>query len=231
MTAQSQAQPPTGGWAAIEKLGGVKGLIYSALPVIVFVPLSSTFGMLAAIVGALCVATATLIWRLIRRESTRPAILGFVGVGVSALAAYLTGETKGYFLIGIWMSMFWAAVFGISVMIRRPLCGYIWSWFSGRGTGWRHVQGAVRAFDLATAMWALVFAARYVVQDQLYDADEAGWLGFARIIMGWPLAAVGALLTVVAVRVAANAMSATATAPDPPTDVGQPEGPRTETPG
>ncbi len=206
MTARSGTEPPTGGWALVERLGGVSGLIYSALPVVAFIPLSSLFGLFAAIGGALGVAAATLIWRLVRHESTQPAILGFGGVGVSALAAYVTGETKGYFLLGIWMSLFWAAVFGVSVVVRRPLCGYIWTWFSGRGTGWRRVRGATRAFDLATAMWAVVFAARYVVQDQLYDADETGWLGFARIVMGWPLAAVGALLTVLAVRGATKAI-------------------------
>ncbi len=48
-------------------------------------------------------------------------------------------------------------------------------------------QGAVRAYDVATAAWALVFGARYLVQSELYDADQTGWLAAARIGMGWPL--------------------------------------------
>ncbi len=209
MSAPSPSKPPTG-WAVIDRLGGIYGLMYSALPVVAFIPLSAAFGMIVAVGGALGAAAAVLLWRLARRQSMQPAILGFGGVGVSALAAWITGEAKGYFLLGIWMSLFWAAVFAMSLALRRPLCGYIWTWFSGRGTGWRHVRRARRAFDAATAMWTMVFAARYAVQDRLYEADETGWLGFARIVMGWPLAAVGALLTVVAVRIAANATPAQA---------------------
>ena len=83
----------------------------------------------------------------------------------------------GYFLYGIWMSLFWAVVFFVSVLIRRPLVGYIWSWVNGHDRGWRGVRRAVLVFDIATITWVLVFAARFVVQRHLYDADETGWLG------------------------------------------------------
>ena len=107
----------------------------------------------------------------------QPAISGFMGVGICALIAYMVGESKGYFLYGIWMSLFWAVVFLVSVLIRRPLVGYIWSWVNGHDRGWRGVRKAVLVFDIATITWVLVFASRFVVQRHLYDADETGWLG------------------------------------------------------
>ncbi len=136
-------------------------------------------------------AALILVWRLVRKESAQPAISGFIGVGFCALIAYLVGESKGYFLYGIWMSLVWAVVFLVSVLIRRPLVGYIWSWVNGHDRGWRGVRRAVLVFDIATITWVLVFAARFVVQHHLYDADETGWLGVARIAMGWPLTARG----------------------------------------
>jgi hypothetical protein len=194
--------------AVLEQMGGISGLIYSSLPVVVFVPVSTTLGLMPAIGAALGVAALILVWRLIRRESVQPAISGFIGVGISAAIAYLVGESKGYFLLGIWMSLFWAVVFALSVLIRRPVVGYIWAWVNSHDRAWRQVRRAVLAFDIATVVWVLVFTSRFVVQQHLYDADQTGWLGVARIAMGWPLTAVAALVTYLAIRAAQRAVHA-----------------------
>jgi hypothetical protein len=192
----------------LAQVGGVGGLIYSSLPVVVFVVVSSLSGLLPAIASALGVATLVLLWRLIRRESTQPALSGFAGIAVCAVIAYLVGQSKGYFLLGIWMSLLWALVFALSVLIRRPAVGYAWSWAGGRDRGWRDVPRAVYAFDIASLCWTLVFGARFVVQRLLYDADQTGWLGVARIGMGWPLTVLAALATYAAIKAAQRAMSA-----------------------
>jgi hypothetical protein len=202
----------SGAHVLLEQMGGISGLIYSSLPVLVFVPVSSFFGLMTAIIAALAVAALILVWRLARKESAQPAISGFIGVGFCALIAYLVGESKGYFLYGIWMSLFWAVVFLVSVVIRRPAVGYIWSWVNGHDRGWRRVRRSVLVFDAATITWVLVFAARFVVQRHLYDADETGWLATARIAMGWPLTALAALVTYLAIRSAQRALHAHASA-------------------
>jgi len=194
--------------AVLEQMGGIKGLIYSSLPVVVFVPVSTAFGLVPAIIAALSVAAFILVWRLVRRESVQPAISGFIGVGISALIAYIVGASKGYFLLGIWMSLFWAVVFGLSILIRRPVVGYIWGWVNSHDRDWRGVRRAVVAFDLATFVWVLVFSSRFVVQQHLYESDQTGWLGVARIAMGWPLTAVAALVTYLAIRAAQKAVHA-----------------------
>lgn len=210
---------PMRGSAVLQQMGGVSGLIYSSLPVLVFVPVSSAFGLLPAIGAALAVATLILVWRLLRRESVQPAISGFFAVAISALIAYLVGASKGYFLLGIWVSLFWAVVFAASVLLRRPIVGYLWGWVhtQDRDT-WRGVRRAVLAYDAATLVWVLVFASRFVVQHRLYDADQTGWLGVARIAMGWPLTAVAALVTYLAIRAARRAVREQAPADDAGTD-------------
>ncbi len=214
--------------AVLEQMGGISGLIYSSLPVVVFVPISTTLGLMPAIGAALGVAALILVWRLIRRESAQPAISGFFGVGISALIAYIVGESKGYFLLGIWMSLLWAVVFALSILVRRPAVGYIWGWVNSHDRDWRGLRKAVVAFDLATFVWVLVFTSRFVVQQHLYDADQTGWLGVARIAMGWPLTAVAALVTYLAIRAAQRALHAhDAEQADPATaehgDVAQPD--------
>jgi hypothetical protein len=197
------------GQALFEQMGGISGLIYSSLPVLVFVPVSSFFGLVPAISAALGVAALILVWRLVRRESLQPAVSGFIGVGVSALIAYIVGASKGYFLLGIWSSLLYAAVFALSVLIRRPIVGYVWGWVNGRDRAWRRTRRAVVAFDIATCTWVLVFGARFVVQKLLYDDDQTGLLGIARIAMGWPLTAVAALVTYLAIRTAQRALHET----------------------
>lgn len=197
---------PTPAQALLAQMGGVSGLIYSALPVAVLVPVNTAFGLVPAISAALGVAALILAWRLFRHDSIQPAVSGFIGVGLSALIAWVVGASKGYFLLGIWSSLAWAAVFAASVLIRRPIVGYVWSWVNGHDRAWRNARRAVLAFDIATLTWVLVFGSRFLVQRHLYDADQTGWLGVARISMGWPLTAVAALVTYLAIRSAQRAI-------------------------
>lgn len=194
------------GQTLFAQMGGFTGLIYSSLPVLAFVPVNTYFGLMPAISAALGVATLILVRRLIRRESLQPAVSGYFGVGISALVAWWLGEAKGFFLVGIWQALVYAAVFGLSVALRRPLVGYLWGWLSGHGSDWRGVRRAVFAFDVATIVWALVFVARFVVKKYLYDADDATLLGITTLVMGWPLTAVAALVTYLAIRAAQRAL-------------------------
>ena len=228
-TAEAEASPvaadATRADRMMAQLGGVPGLIYSSLPVLVFVGTSRLVGSAAAVGAALGTGTLILLWRLFRRESAQPAVSGLIGVAVCALIAYAMGESKGYFLLGIWTSLLWAAVFAVSILIRRPIVGYIWGWLHGHDRAWRDVRRAVYAFDIATLTWVLVFAARFVVQRLLYVSNHTGWLVVARIGMGWPLAAAAALVTYLAIKAAQRALegvtviapaAAAGAAPPPP---------------
>lgn len=207
----------------LAQLGGVSGIVYSSLPVLVFVLVSSIVGLLAAIAAAVGVGALILSWRLIRRESVQPAVSGFFGVAVCALIAFVAGESRGYFLLGIWSSLLWAVVFSLSVLIRRPLVGYLWAWAGGHDGSWRRVRRAVFAFDVATLVWVLVFAARFVVQRLLYEANEPGLLGMTRIAMGWPLTVAAAMVTYLAIKAVQRAMgSARPSAPGAAADATPP---------
>ncbi|MDG3016591.1 DUF3159 domain-containing protein [Corynebacteriales bacterium D3-21] len=184
----------------LEQLGGIRGLIYSTLPILVFVPVNAVWHLTVAIWAALGVAAAILVWRLVTRSRLQPAISGFVGVAICAFIAHRTGSAKGYFLFGIYTSLLYAGVFLISILARWPLAGVIWGYLNGTGTRWRSVRGAVRAYDLATLAWVVVFGARYLVQSRLYDTDSTGWLAVTRILMGWPLAGIALVLTYAAIR-------------------------------
>jgi hypothetical protein len=188
----------------LEQMGGISGLIYSSVPVLVFVLVNSFFGLTAAIWGSIGVAVAITVLRVVRKEPLQPAISGFFGVAIAAFIAYRTGSAKGFFLFGIWASLIYGSVFLASILVRWPLVGVIWSYLNGHGMAWRAEKSAVRAYNIATLTWVAVFGARFVVQRWLYDEDQTGWLAFAKLAMGYPLTALALLVTVWAVRSAGH---------------------------
>lgn len=188
------------GQTLLEQMGGVAGLVYSGLPTVVFVMADAAVGLNTAVALAVGAGAGITLLRLLRRESVQPAVSGLFGVAIAALIAYQTGDAKDYFLVGIWTSFAAAVVFFVSVLVRWPLVGVIWGAISGSGQGWRADTASRLAYDIATLTFTAVFAARFVVQNWLYDADSTGWLAVARIAMGYPLLAVGLVVLVWAVR-------------------------------
>lgn len=192
--------PRRGGPSLLDQMGGVSGLVASTVPVVVFVAVNSVSALRPALIAAIGSAVLIAAWRLARREALQPAVSGLLGVGIGAFIASQTGEAKGFFLPGIWYSALLCAVFTISVLVRRPLAGVLWHGINGDGQGWRDDPRLLRAYTIATLLWAAVFGSKFVVQHWLYAADETGWLAFARLAMGFPLAAVALLGTIWAVR-------------------------------
>ncbi len=170
-----------------EQMGGPAGMLDSGLPVIVFVIGNSLGGLTAGVIAALIAAVSIFVFRLARRRPVTQAVGGLFGVGIAAFIAYRSGSAGGYFKLGIWSYLIYGSALLVSIVIRMPAVGLIWEGINGRGTAWRRDRALVRRYDYATAVWVGVFAARYLVQSALLGSDEIGWLGFARIAMGYPL--------------------------------------------
>jgi hypothetical protein len=200
----TESRPPAA--ALLVRAGGVRGLVYTALPVTTFAVTNSLTGLRPALIAAITVASLILAWQLFRRESTRPAILGFAGIAVCAAFALITGRAKDFYLPGIWMYLGLALAFTISIVIRRPLVGVGWAWMTGRDDTWRRVAKVRLAFDIATAVMATASWSRFLVQNYLYDTDQEGLLAAARIAMGWPIFVVTSSVIYLAVRVSIRAL-------------------------
>ena len=196
----SEQRTPT----LLEQLGGIGGLVASGVPMVVFVAVNPFAGLVPAIWAALGVAVALGVWRLVRREAVQPAASGVLGVALCAFIAYRTGEARGFFLYGIWYSLVAGLALMVSVVVRRPLVGVLWSVLNGSGFGWCTDRRARFGFDVATAVWGVFLLARFVVQRYLYDLQQTEWLGVARLVMGLPLTALAALVTIWAIRRAAR---------------------------
>ena len=186
----------------LERMGGVSGLVYASIPTIAYVIVNAIAGLNAAVVVAVGASAGLIVLRMLRKEPLQPAVSGLLGVVVAAAIAYYTGSAEGYFLPGIWFSLAAAIVFTVSLVVRRPLVGVVWNLMRSAGPdpAWRADKRVLRTFDVATLTFMAVFAARFLVQDSLYDGGSTGWLAFARIAMGYPLLALALLVTYWAVR-------------------------------
>lgn len=194
--AAEEKRPPL----LVESIGGWRGLIDSGLPVVVFVGVNAAAGLSTAIWAAVGAGLVLCVLRLLRKETIQQAVSGFLGVALAAYIASRTGEAKGFFLLGIWASFAYAAVFGLSVLARWPLVGVVWEYVDGGGGAWRRDKPLMRVYTWMTLLWTAVFLSRGLVQRFLYEEDRTGWLAVARLAMGYPVT-IGALaLTVLLVR-------------------------------
>ena len=189
---------PEGLTPLAEAIGGVRGLIDSSLPTLVFVPVAALASLRAAVVAAVGVAAVLAVVRLLRRESLRYTLSGFIGVAVSAFVTVRLGTAAGFFLPGIAVNATYGCVFLGSILIRRPLVAVF-----GHALGRPVPPGRVAV--ATTALWAGVFLARVGVQGALYLSGQPGWLAVVRIVMGWPLTLLALAVTAAAVRRAAVA--------------------------
>jgi hypothetical protein len=183
-----------------DQMGGVSGIIASTIPVVVFVVANVIAELRPALIAALVAGGAVAVWRLARRQALQPAVSGLFGVGLCAFIAYRTGEARGFYLPGLIYSGVLGAAFLVSTLVRWPLAGVIWHGINGDGQTWRSDPRLLRAYTLATLLWAAVFTARVVLQGLLYSAEEETWLGIARLAMGYPLILLALFGTVWAVR-------------------------------
>jgi len=191
-----------------QQLGGVRGLIESSIPVVVFVLANVIGGWLhladkLKIAVVVAVATALLIagFRLTRKQPIRHAINGLFGIALGAWLALRSGDERDFYLPGILLAVGYGVALIASVLVKRPLVGWIWSVvMAGGSSQWRSEPKLVRTFGWLTILWAAIYLVKAGIQAVLYSADMATMLGVVRIVLGYPPYLLLLAITVWAVR-------------------------------
>ena len=196
-----------------DQLGGIRGLIESSVPVFVFVLVKLAWPLRPTLVAAVATAVAIAVYRLTRRQTVRHAVNGLFGVFIGVVIAWKTGNAKDFYLPGILLSLGYAVAMLVSVAVRRPLVGWLWSLVMGGGrTAWREEPRLLRTFGWLTVLWASIYVVKVVVQTGLYLTDQVTALGVARLALGVPPYLLLLAVTVWAVRRAGGAAPAATTA-------------------
>jgi hypothetical protein len=178
-------------------LGGWKGVIDSGLPSTVFIVgyMVSGHNLNVSIWAALASAAVLAVVRLVRRQSLQQVLSGLLGVALAAFLAHRSGTAQNFFLPGILTNLAYATLCFGSILIKRPVLGYVLSAMRGQDMSWRNDPLQHRLFSTATWIWTLVFGLRVAIMLPLYFMGQTEALGFLKLALGWPLFALGAYAT------------------------------------
>ncbi|OLE25118.1 MAG: hypothetical protein AUG44_16945 [Actinobacteria bacterium 13_1_20CM_3_71_11] len=203
--ATDEEELPTFTEQLASQLGGVRGVIESGIPVLVFVIAKLLLPLTPALIVAVGSAVAIAVWRLARRQSVRHAVNGLVGIGIGAFLAWKTGSAKAFYLPGILISFGYGLALLVSVLVRRPLVGWAWSVLVAKGsTEWRGNPRLVRTFSWLTVLWAVTYLVKVAIQAVVFqhtsDTDPGTALGILRLALGYPPYLLLIAVTVWAVR-------------------------------
>ncbi|MFM7139608.1 MAG: DUF3159 domain-containing protein [Actinomycetes bacterium] len=169
-------------------LGGWRGLVDSALPSLLFVVIFVVQKDLnLALITSVVAGVILFAIRLFEKKSLTQVIGGFFGLLFSVFLTWRTNDASNFFLTGIITNLVYGIVLFISLIVRRPLLGYLVGSLVGNTSGWLQDQLLVRAYTTITWIWVGVFSIRVGVQVPLYLADNIAVLGPIKIFMGWPL--------------------------------------------
>ena len=195
-------RPLPGGVDLASAIGGRRGLIDSGVPGALFVAVFTLNGhqLRPALWAAVGLAGLLTLLRLVRREPLQQAVAGLVGVGIAAWFAARTGEARDYFLPGFLLNAAYVVGYAVSALVRWPLVGVVIGPLLGEGLGWRRDPPRLRAYTLATWLFAAMFALRLAVQVPLYLVDQLLALGTVKVLMGAPLFALVAWLSYLVIR-------------------------------
>jgi intracellular septation protein A len=178
-------------------LGGWSGVIDSGLPFIVFTIayLVTDRNLETTLYASVGTAAVLAILRLARRQSLQQVFSGLIGIGIAAFIARRTGNADNFFLPGILTNAAYATACLISILVKRPLLGYAIEAMRGNDTSWTKDAAKHKLFSSITWLWTLVFGIRVAIMFPLYLLGQTAALGTLKVLLGYPLFALGIFLT------------------------------------
>jgi hypothetical protein len=178
-------------------LGGWAGVIDSGLPFVVFTVayLVTDRDLETTLYASVGTAAILAVLRLLRRQSLQQVVSGLIGIGIAAFLAQRTGNADNFFLPGIITNAAYASICLISIAIHKPLLGYVIEAMRGRDMSWVREPQARRLFSTITWLWALIFGVRVAIMFPLYLLGQTAALGTLKILLGYPLFALGIFVT------------------------------------
>ncbi|GAA4690827.1 DUF3159 domain-containing protein [Promicromonospora umidemergens] len=113
-------------FSAAQAIGGVRGLVEAVLPGLVFVVAfviftDLTIPLIASVVAALVLVVA----RLVQRTPVTQALSGLLGIAIGVVWAWTSGEAENYYAGGLLVNAGYLVVLLVSVVVRRPVVGYV----------------------------------------------------------------------------------------------------------
>lgn len=191
-------------WSAI---GGVRGIVESVLPLVVFLVSLTIWpdNNLIAVIASVAAAGVFTVARLAQKQAPSAALGGLVAVGVAGALVLFTGRAEDNFIPGFVTNVLYGSAFLISAVAGWSIIGLAVGFLMDDGIAWRKDRRKRRVFFWLAIMWAALFFLRLAVQFPMWLAggdDIVQVLGTVKLVMGIPLFAPLVAVTWLAARAA-----------------------------
>jgi hypothetical protein len=176
-------------WSAI---GGVRGIVESVLPLVVFLVSLTIWpdNNLIAVIASVAAAGVFTIVRLAQKQAPSAALGGLVAVGVAGALVLFTGRAEDNFIPGFITNVLYGSAFLVSAFAGWSIIGLAVGFLMDDGVAWRKDRRKRRVFFWLAIMWGALFFLRLGVQFPMWLAggdDVVQVLGTVKLVMGIPL--------------------------------------------
>ena len=182
-------------FSVIDSIGGIRGIIESMLPGLLFVICYVvTRNVQTTVIVVAVIAVLQVVIRLIQRQSLMGAISGLISIGICLVWVWTSNQARDYYMMGFITNAVYSVFLAISLIVRVPALGLVIESIRKMPTenfgAWLHewldYKPLKRAYMYVTGLWIAVFVLRLILQMPLYLVDNIVWLGPVRLIMGLP---------------------------------------------
>ncbi|MFJ9372494.1 DUF3159 domain-containing protein [Streptomyces sp. NPDC101455] len=167
--------------ALFEAFGGLRGMIETVLPGLLFVSIFTVNKNLHwSAIAALAVSLVLVVIRLVTRDTVKHAFSGVFGVAFGVVFAMMTGNAKNFYLPGMLYTLGLALAYIITTLAGVPLIGLILGPVFKENLSWRtRNPGRKKAYAKASWAWGLILLAKCAILFPLYwwaNTAQLGWV-------------------------------------------------------
>lgn len=157
------------------------------IPPLLYTLVNLLAGLVPATLSALVLAALLTVLRLVRKQSWLYALSGLVLTLVAAGLAWFTQNAASFFLPDLLTSGSLLAAALLSIWARKPLAAWTSHLTRAWPKEWYWLPNILPAYTEVTWMWAAFIAARLAAQYTLYQQGNVSLLGWANVLLGWPV--------------------------------------------
>ncbi|MFB7632740.1 DUF3159 domain-containing protein [Streptomyces sp. NPDC056149] len=167
--------------ALFEAFGGVRGMVETVLPGLLFVAIFTVNKDLhVSAIAALAVSLVLCVVRLVRKGTVKHAFSGVFGVAFGVVFAMMTGNAKDFYLPGMLYTLGLALAYIVTTLAGVPLIGLILGPVFKENLSWRtRNPGRKKAYAKASWAWGLILLGKCLILFPLYwwaDTTQLGWV-------------------------------------------------------
>ncbi|MEU1275231.1 DUF3159 domain-containing protein [Streptomyces sp. NPDC005799] len=167
--------------ALFEAFGGVRGMVETVLPGLLFVTIFTINKDLHwSAIAALAVSLLLVVVRLAMRTTVKHAFSGVFGVAFGVVFAMMTGNAKDFYLPGMLYTLGLALAYIVTTLCGVPLIGLILGPVFKENLSWRtRNPGRKKVYAKASWAWGLILLAKCAILFPLYwwaNTAQLGWV-------------------------------------------------------